>query len=175
MIKLDSILKNRDITFPTNFHIVKVMILPVVLYGCESWTIKKAQHWRTGAFKLWCGRRFLRIPWTARRSNLNPVNPKVNRLWIFIERTIVESEAPILWIPDTKGWLTGKDLMLGRPEGKRRMRWQKTKWLDSITDFSLCFAFLQIFFFGMVLITVSFVMLQISIHNSSGTSPFFQI
>ena len=78
MTKLDSILKSRDITLPTKVHIVKTMVFPVVMYGCESWTIKKAEHQRIGAFELWCWRRLLRVPWTARRSNqsiLKEINP----------------------------------------------------------------------------------------------------
>ena len=79
MTNLDSILKRRDITLPTKVHIVKAMVFPVVMYGCESWTIKKAEHWRTNAFKLWCWRRLLRVPWTVRRSNqsiLKEINPE---------------------------------------------------------------------------------------------------
>ena len=81
MINLDSILKSRDITLPTNVHLVKAMDFPVVMYGCESWTVKKAEHRRTDAFKLWCWRRLLRVPWTARRSNqsiLKEVNPGIS-------------------------------------------------------------------------------------------------
>ena len=79
MINLDSILKSRDITLPTNVHLVKAIVFPVIMYGCESWTIKKAEHWRIDAFGLWCWRRLLRVPWTARRSNqsiLKEINPE---------------------------------------------------------------------------------------------------
>ena len=100
MTNLDSILKGRDITLPTKAHLVKAMVFPVVMYGCQSWTIKKAEHRRIDAFELWCWRRLLRVPWTARRSNqsiLKEINPE-----IFIGRTNVEAEAPILWPPDAK-------------------------------------------------------------------------
>ena len=88
-------------------HIVKAMVFPVVMYGCESWTIKKAECQRIGAFELRCWRRCLRVPWTARRSNQS--NPKRNQSWIFIGRTDAEAEGPILWPPDAKNWLIRKD------------------------------------------------------------------
>ena len=100
MTNLDSVLKSRDITLPITVHLVKAMVFPVVMYGCESWTIKKAEHQRTGAFELWCWRRLLRIPWTARRSNqsiLKEISPEYS-----FEGTDVEAEAPILWPPDSK-------------------------------------------------------------------------
>ena len=93
MTNLDSILKSRDITLPTNVHLVKVLVFPVVMYRCESWTIKKAECQRTDDFELWCWRRLLRVPWTAGRSNqsiLKEINP-----WIFIGRTDTDAEAPI--------------------------------------------------------------------------------
>ena len=90
---------------PTNVCLVKAIVFLVVIYECESWTIKKAEHWRIDAFKLWCWRRLLRVPWTAKEIKL--VNAKGNQSWIFIGRT--EAEAPILWPPDAKSWLTGKD------------------------------------------------------------------
>ena len=99
MIDLDSILKGRDITLPTMVHLVKAMVLPVVMYERESWTIKKAEHRRIDAFELWCWRRLLKVPWTARRSNqsiLKEISPK------FIGRTAAEAETPILWPPDAK-------------------------------------------------------------------------
>ena len=98
MINLDSILKSRDITLPTKIHLVKAMVFPVVMYGCESWTIKKAERQRIAAFELWCWRRLLRVPWTARRSNqsiLKEINPDIGR-------TDAEAETPILWPPDVK-------------------------------------------------------------------------
>ena len=106
MTNLDSILKSRDITLPTKVHLVKALVFPVVMYGCESWTIKKAEHQRIDAFELWCWRRLLRVPWTGR---IQPVHPKGNQSWIFIGRTDAEAETPILWPPDAKNWLIGKD------------------------------------------------------------------
>ena len=99
MINLDSILKSRDITFPTKVHLVKAMVFLVVMYGCESWTIKKAEHRRIAAFELWCWRRLLRVPWTARRSNQSILKDQSS---VFIGRTDVEAETPILWPPDVK-------------------------------------------------------------------------
>ena len=106
MTNLDSILKNRDITLPTKVRLVKAIIFPVVMYGCESWTIKKAECRRIDAFELECWRWLFRVPWTTRRSNQST---KGNQFWIFIGRTDAEAEAPILWSPDGKNWLTGKD------------------------------------------------------------------
>ena len=96
-------IKSRDITLPTEIHIINGMIFPVVMYGCEHWTIKKAKHWRTNAFQLGCWRRF-QSPLDCKR--IKPVNPKGNQPWIFIGRTDAEAEAPILWPPDTKSWLS---------------------------------------------------------------------
>ena len=98
MTILDSILKSRDVTLPTKVHLVKTMVFSVVMYGYESWTIKKAERQRIDAFELWCWRRLLRVPWTARR----PVHPKGDQSWVFIGRTDVEAETPILWPPDEK-------------------------------------------------------------------------
>ena len=98
MTNLDSIFKSRDITLSTKVHLVKAMVLPVVMYGCESWTVKKAERRRIDAFELWCWRRLLRVPWTARRSN----HPKGDQPWVFIGRTDVEAETPVLWPPDAK-------------------------------------------------------------------------
>ena len=100
MTNLDSILKSRDITLPTKVHLVKALIFPVVVYGCESWTIKKAKHRRVDAFELWSWRRLLRVSWTSRRSN--PVNPKGNQSCIVIGRTDAQAEKPIIWPPDAK-------------------------------------------------------------------------
>ena len=97
---LDSILKNRDITLLTKVHIVKAIVFPVVMYGCESWTIKKAEHKRIDAFELWCWKRLLRVPWKARKSNqsiLEEINPETPR---YIRRMNAEDEALILWSPD---------------------------------------------------------------------------
>ena len=110
MTNLDSVLKSRDITLLTKVHIVKAMVFPVVMYRCNSWTIKKVEHQRLDAFKLWCWRRFLRVPWTSR--GIKPVNPEGNQPWIVIGRT--DTVAPILWPPDVKSWLTGKDLDAGK-------------------------------------------------------------
>ena len=98
-------IKKQRHHFTTKVHKVKAMVFPVVIYGCENWTIKKAEHQRTDAFKMWCWRRLLRVPWIARKS----VNPKGNQPWIFIGRTDAEAEVPILGPPDVKSWLTGKD------------------------------------------------------------------
>ena len=96
---LDSIFKTRDITLPTKAHLVKAMVFPVVMYRCESWAVKKAECRRIDAFELWCWRRLLSIPWTARRSNQSILR---DQPWVFIGRTNVEAEAPILWPPDVK-------------------------------------------------------------------------
>ena len=100
MTSLDSILKNKDITLSIKVHLVKAMVFSVVMYECESWTIKKAEHQRIDAFELWCWRRLLRVPWTARRSNQSI--PKGDQSWMFIGRTDVEAETPVLWPPDEK-------------------------------------------------------------------------
>ena len=99
MTNIDSILKSRDITLSTKVHLVKAMVFPVVMYGFESWTIKKAECQRIDAFELWCWRRLLRVPWTARRST---VHRKGDQSWVFIGRTDVESETQVLWPPDAK-------------------------------------------------------------------------
>ena len=96
----DSILKSRDITLPTNVHLDKAMVFPVVMYGCESWIIKKAKCQRIDAFELWCWRRLLRVPWTARRSNHSI--PKGDQSWVFIGSSDAEAETPVLWPPHGK-------------------------------------------------------------------------
>ena len=111
MTNPDSILKSRDITLPTKVRLAKAMLFPVVMYGCENWTVKKAEHWRIDAFELWCWRRFLRVPWTERKST---VHPKGDQSWVFTGRTDVEAWTPILWPPDAKSWLIGKDPDAGR-------------------------------------------------------------
>ena len=98
MTNLDSILKSRDITLPTKVHLVKAMVFPVVIYGCESWTVKKAECQRIDAFEVWCWRRLLRVPWTARRSNQS----KGDQSQVFIERTDAKAQTPVLWPPDLK-------------------------------------------------------------------------
>ena len=114
MTNLESILKSRDITLPTKVCLVKAMVFPVIVYGCESWTIKKAEHQRTDAFELWCWRRLLRVPWTARRSNqcnLKEISPGCSL-------QDVEAEAPTLWSPDAKSWLIWKDPDAGKDWGQ---------------------------------------------------------
>ena len=106
MTNLESILKSRNITLPTKVHVVKATVFPVVMYGCETWTRKMAEHWRTDAFELWCGKRLLRVPWIAWRSNQS-ILKEIN--WILIGRTDAEAEAPLLWLPDAKSQLIRKD------------------------------------------------------------------
>ena len=111
MTNLDSILKSRDITLPTKVHLGKAMVFPVVMYGCESWTVKKAEHRRIYAFELWCWRRLLRVPWTSRRSNqsiLKEISPGIS-----LEGRML-NETPVLWPPHAKSWLIGKDSHAGR-------------------------------------------------------------
>ena len=105
MTNLDSILKSRDITLPTRVCVVKAVVFPVVMYRCESWTIKKAECWRIDAFQLWCWR--LESPLDCKE--IQPVHPKGNQSWIFIGKTDAEAETPILWPPDVKNWLIGED------------------------------------------------------------------
>ena len=111
MTNLESIWKSRDITLPTKVGLVKVSVFPVVMYGCESCTIKKAEHQRIDAFELWCWKRLLRVPWSARRSNQFP---KGNQSWMFIGRTDAEAVTPILWPPDSKSWLIWQDPDAGK-------------------------------------------------------------
>ena len=124
---------NRDITLPTKFCLVKAMVFPVVMYGSESWTIKKTEHWRIDVFELWCWRRLLRVPWTARRSNqsiLKEISPEYSlegrmlklKLWYFGRSQ--------MWRADS----LEQTLMLGKTEGMRRRRWQRMRWLDGIID-----------------------------------------
>ena len=129
---LDGILKNRDITLPTKVHLVKAMVFPVVMYGCESWPIKKAEHWRIDAFELWCWRRLLRVPWTARRSNQSIL--KRYQSWVFIGRTDAKAETLILWPPDAESWLIWKDPDAGKDWGQEEKGWQRVRWLDGITE-----------------------------------------
>ena len=118
MANLDSILKSRDMTLPANVHIVKAMVFPVVMYGWESWIIKKSERWRINAIELWYWRRLLRVPWTARRSN--PSILKENQPWIFIGRSDAETEDPILWPSDAKSWLIRKDSDAGKHWGQEK-------------------------------------------------------
>ena len=110
MTNLHSILKSRDDTLPTKVRLVKAMVFPVVMYRRDNWTIKKAGHQRIDAFELWCWRRLLRVPWTARRS----VSPKGNQSQICIGTTDAEAKAPVLWPPDAKSQLIGKDPNAGK-------------------------------------------------------------
>ena len=131
MINLDSILKSRDITLPTNVHLVKATVFPVVMYRCESWTIKKAEHRRIDAFELWCWRRLLRVPWTARRSKqsiLKEISPEYSLEGLMLKLKLQYS-GHLMWID-----LFEKTLMLGKIEGRRRWGRQRMRWLDSITD-----------------------------------------
>ena len=113
MTNLDSILKNRVNTLPTKVCLVRAMVFPVVMYGCESWTVKKAECQGIDAFELWCCRRLLSVSLTARRS-IQPVHPKGDQSWVFIGRTDAEAETPILWPPDVKNRLIGKDPDTGK-------------------------------------------------------------
>ena len=130
MTNLDSILKSRDITLPTKVCLGKAMVFTVVMYGCESWTIKKTGHRRMDAFELWCGRRLFESPLDSKE--IQPVHPKGNQSWIFIWRT--DAQTPILWPPDTKNWLIGKDPDAGKDWGRRRRGRQRMRRLDGITD-----------------------------------------
>ena len=130
MTNRDSILKSRDITLPTNVHLVKAVGIPAVMYGCESWTIKKTEHQRIDAFELWCWRRLLRVPWTARRSNqsiLKEISPEYSLEGLMLKLKYF-------------GHLMGransleKTLTLGKIEGRRRRGRQRMRWLDGITD-----------------------------------------
>ena len=128
---LDSIFKSRDVTLPTEVRLVKAMVFPVVMYGCESWTVKKAEHWRINAFEL-CWRRLLRVPWTARRSNqsiLKEISPEYS-----LEGLMLKLKFQYF---GNLMWRTGsleKTLMLGEIEGGRRKEQQRMRWLDGITD-----------------------------------------
>ena len=132
VLYLDSILKSRDITFPTKVCLVKVMVFPVVMYGCEIWTIKKAEHWKVDAFELWCWRRLLKSPLDYKE--IQPVHPKGNQPWIFIGRTEAEAEAPILWPPDVKNWLIGKDPDAGRDWRQEEKGTTEDEMVDGISD-----------------------------------------
>ena len=115
MTNLDSILKSKDVTLPTKVRLVKAMVFSVVEYGCESWTIKKAEHWRIDAFELWCWRRLL-SPLDCKE--IQPAHPKGDQSSVFIGKTDAEAETPILWPPHEKSWLIGKDPDAGRDWGQ---------------------------------------------------------
>ena len=131
MTNLDSILKSRDIPLPTKVHLVKAMVFPVVMYGFESWTIKKVEQWRTDAFELWCWRRPLRVPWTARRSSQSipkEINPEYSLKGLMLKLKL-QYFGHLMWRTDSE-----KTLMLGKIEGLRRRGWQRMRWLYGITD-----------------------------------------
>ena len=109
MAKLDSILKSRNITLPTKVCLVKAMVFPVVMWGCERWTIKKAECWRIDAFEVWCWSSLEFLQSSLDYKEIQPVHPKGNQSWIFIGRTDVEAETPILWPPDAKNWVIWND------------------------------------------------------------------
>ena len=128
MTNLDSTLKSRDITLPTKVHLVKAIVFPLVIYGCESWTIKKVEHRRTDAFELWCWRRFLRVPWTSRRSNqsiLKEISPEYS-----LEGLILKLKLQYFGHLMRRTDSLEKTLMLGKIEGERRRGQQRMKWLD---------------------------------------------
>ena len=131
MTNLDSILKSRDVTLPTKVCLVKAMVFPVVMYGCESWTIKKAEHWIIDAFELCCWRRLLRVPWTARRSNQSilKIRPECSLEGLML-KVKLQSFGHLMQRAD----LFEKTLMLGKIEGRRRRGWQRMRWLDGITN-----------------------------------------
>ena len=132
MTNLDSILKSRDITLSTKIHLVKAKAFPVVMYGCESWTIKKAEHSRMDDFELWCWRRLLRVPWTARRSNqsiLKDISPEPSLEGLMLKQKL-QYFGHLMQRADS----LEKTLMLGKIEGKRRRGQQRMRWLDGVTD-----------------------------------------
>ena len=132
MTNLDTVLKSRNIILPTKVRIVKAMVFPVATYGCESWTIKKAEHQRIDAFKLWCWRRLLRVPWTAKRSNqsiLSEINPE-NSLEGLMLKLKLQDSGHLIQTADS----LEKFLMLGKIEGRRKRRHQRMRQLDGITD-----------------------------------------
>ena len=132
MTNLDSIFKSRDITLPTKVHLVKAMVFPVVMYGCEIWTVKKAECRRIDAFELWCWRRLLRVPWTARRSIqsiLKEINPGCS-----LEGMMLKLQLQYFGHPMRRVDSLEKTLMLGGIEGRRRRGRQRMRWLDGVTD-----------------------------------------
>ena len=130
--RLNCILKSRDFTLSTKVPLVKAMVFPVVMYGCESWTVKKAECLRTDAFKLWCWRRLLRVPWTARRSNqsiLMEISPGCSLEGMMLKLKL-QHFGHLMWRTDS----LEKTLVLGKIEGERRRGWQRMRWLDGITN-----------------------------------------
>ena len=133
MTNLDSILKSRDITLPTKVHLVKAMVFPVVMYGRESWTVEKAERQRIDAFELWCWRRLLRVPWTARRSNQS-VHPKGDQSGCSLEGLMLKLKLQYFGHLMQRIDSLEKTLMLGAIGGRRRRGRQRMRWLDGITD-----------------------------------------
>ena len=132
MTNLDSIFKSRDITLPTKFHLVKAIVFPVVMYGCESWTVKKAECWRIDAFELWCWWRLLRVPWTARRSNqsiLKEISPGISLEGMMLKLKLQYFGHLMRRVDSLE-----KTLMLGGIRGRRRKGRRRMRWLDGITD-----------------------------------------
>ena len=131
MTNLDSILKSRDITLPTKAHLVKAMVFPVVMYGCESWTVKKVEHQRTDAFELWCWRRLLRVPWTERRSNQSIL--KEISSGCSLEGMMLKLKLQYFGHLMRRADSLEKTLMLGGTGGRRKREQQRMRWLDGIT------------------------------------------
>ena len=132
MTNLDSIVKSRDITLPTKAHLVKAMVFPAVMYGCDSWTVKKAEHWRIDALELWCWRRLLRVLWTTRRSNqsiLKEISPRCSLEGLMLKLKFQYFGHLMLRTDSLE-----KMQMLGKIEGGRRRERQRMRWLDGITD-----------------------------------------
>ena len=132
MTNIDSILKSRDITLSTKVHLIKAVVFTVVMYGCESWTVKKAGHWRIDAFELWCWRRFLRVPWTARRPNqsiLKEISPQCSLEGLMFKLKL-QYFGHLMRRTDS----FEKSFMLGKIEGRRRRGQQRMRWLDGITN-----------------------------------------
>ena len=132
MTNLDSMVKSRDITLQTKVHLVKAMVFPVIIYGWESWTIKKAKPWKIDAFELWCWRGLLRVPWTARRSNqciLKEISPEYSLEGLMLKLKL-HYFGHLMRGSDS----SEKTLMLGKIDGRRRRGWQRMRWLDGITD-----------------------------------------
>ena len=133
MTDLDTILKSRDVTLPTKVYLVKAMVFPVVMYRCESWTLKKVEHWRIDAFELWCWRRLLRVPWTARRPNqsiLKEISPGCSLESGLMLKLKLQYFGHVMRRADS----LEKILMLGKIEGRKRRGCQRMRWLDGITD-----------------------------------------
>ena len=132
MTNLESILKSEDTTLPTKVHLVKAMVFPVVMYGCESWTVKKAERWKIDCFELWCWRKLLRVPWASRRSSqsiLEEISPGCSLEGLMLKLKL-RFFGHLMWRADS----LEKTLMLGGIAGRRRRGWQRMRWLDGITD-----------------------------------------